>query len=149
MPKAASISDLKDMIAAADLNLPIQELLLISGADSSILADDREIGSANPDLEADVFQMINPNLRCRTECIAQGFVYCTNKAFISYVGDDRTRNGKCCSESTCQSDPEYVCTTALANAPLEFKYLTCPNEVEECGSQSRLMIPQVNTNGIQ
>ena len=95
--------------------------------------------------------MINPNLRCRTECIAQGFVYCTNKAFISYEGsaEMRARNGKCCSESTCQSDPDFVCTTALANAPLEFKYLTCPNEVEECGSQSRLLVPEINTNGIQ
>ena len=93
--------------------------------------------------------MINPNLRCKTECIEQKFVYCTNKEMISYVDGDLTRNGKCCSEATCQSDPDYVCTTALANAPMEFKYLTCPNEVEECGSQTRLMIPDVNTNGIE
>ena len=78
--------------------------------------------------------MVNPELRCRTECLDQGFVYCTNINFISFEGADKTKNGKCCSEANCQSSEDFVCTTALENAPNEFKYLTCPNEVEECGS---------------
>ena len=54
VPEAASISNLKALIEQADLNLPITELLLISGADSGILEDSQEIGRVKPELEVDI-----------------------------------------------------------------------------------------------
>ena len=92
--RTKKIKDLKELIVR-DYKVPMEKLLLKLGSD--ILDDELVLDDLVYVGDEIIHQIVDPNLDCRTECIAEGYDYCVD---FTKPGS----KGKCCSDEECKTN---------------------------------------------